>query len=247
MLAPEMPVMQGVEIAKLRMERKKTLFGIYENEETLDDERSEQVQIRRDSKLSQIPVLEAVRQLYAHAVEISESNEKVHTIDSFQAAVRAMFDSVGVAPPSPAVVAHLFNTFSSGIGHGYGQVPLLSVETAVVLLSRGSTAEKIEAIFRIADLDRDGSLSVEELYVFFRLIFTNVTTRSVLGIMNANGVPFASPDQLARTTALECMRMCDMDGNGLLSLEEFTAWFHRPRLAPVVPHSPFVDPAASPK
>ena len=235
MLAPEIPVMHArPAVPALKIERKKTLFGIYENEDSVSAE--DQVQIRRDSRLAEVSVAAAVAALYRHAVTLS-SGEKVHSIDSFQASVRDMFPPA--QSPSESVVLHLFRTFDAS--HA-GLVTLLSVETAIVLLAHGTETEKIGAIFHIADLDRDGSLSLDELVVFFRLIFSNVMTRSVLGIMNANGVPFASSEQLALTTAMECMQMCDLDGNGLLSLAEFKKWFHTPKLQPALPVSPFIDP-----
>jgi Ca2+-binding EF-hand superfamily protein len=238
MLAPEMPVMyaQGI-----RMERQKSLFGIFENEEVPESsDKEKQVRIRQESHLNEIYVNDAVNQLTAHSLSDENPREgvvvsKFHSIQSFSAAIHAMFRNCNKEAPAQDAVKDLYDT----IGGGQGQIALKPLLCAAALLAKGSASAKIAVIFSIADNDGDGSLSFEELFDFFHFVFGNVMTRSVLGIMNAHGVPLGSSEQLAAATAKECMDMCDLDRNGCLSLEEFQRWFYRPRQKPSLVSNPF--------
>jgi Ca2+-binding EF-hand superfamily protein len=212
MLAPEFPVLHSVQ-------RQHSLFGIYE------EENKEATAVRRDSHLSEIPVKDAIFALEKTAQK-SDSSEVFQDLNSFKNALNLMFKSNTI---SAEVAEELFTS----LGEVDGRVSLSSATTAVILLSKGSVDEKIRAIFTIADTDKDGSLSLEEVFEFFLLIFGNVMSRNLLGLMNANGVPLSAPEQLAAATAKECMEMCDLDRNGCLSLDEFRNWFHRPRRAPL--------------
>ena len=235
MLAPELPVLRD---PALRMERKHSLFGIFENEEVSETtDQEHQLKVRKDSRIDRIPVTSAIACLDKYALTDNAENverfTKFHSSASFLKSIEAMFaDSIC---PSKTVIDELFMTISGGAG----QIPLNAVCCAIVLLAKGSRDDKIGAIFEIADIDKDGSLSFEELYEFFRLIFENVMTRSVLGVLNANGVPMDSSDQLAAATAKECIDMCDLDRNGCLSLDEFRKWFEAPRQRPRLISSPF--------
>jgi Ca2+-binding EF-hand superfamily protein len=205
MLAPEIPV--------LSVQRAQSLYGF---PELVTEEKKE------SCHLENIDVLTAVSELGNFAL-LSHEGEKYHTIDSFSKAVGGMCH--GQSCPSPENISRLFESMSPD---DKGKVALRSSQSAIVLLTKGSMEAKIGSIFAIADLDGDGSLSFEELFEFFRLVLSNVLTRTALGHLNANGVPLNSPEQLAATTAKECMEMCDLDRNGCLSLTEFTNWFRRP-------------------
>lgn len=238
MLAPEIPVMHT---RGMRVERQKSLFGIFENEEVVEaSEKEKQVHIREESHLNEIDVNCAIDQLKAHALTDASPSEEVavskfHSLESFATAIHAMFRSCNKEAPADDTVKDLFDT----LGGGQGQIALKPLLCAVSLLTRGSAGVKIAVIFNIADNDGDGSLSFEELFDFFHFVFGNVMTRSVLGIMNANGVPLGSSEQLAAATAKECIDMCDLDHNGCLSLEEFQRWFYRPRQKPSLLSNPF--------
>lgn len=211
MLAPEFPVAHHP--------RTHSLFDIDEDEDV-------KRLVRRDSHLANIHVDVAISALEETA--IINNGEPFHTLESFSRAIGQMARESKVDCLSSEIVKEVFNSIAS-----CSSSSLRMVTSAVVLLTKGNMDEKIRAIFNLADTDKDGSLSLTELHEFFLLIFGNVMTRSVLGIMNANGVPLSHPDKLAAATATECMDMCDLDRNGCLSLIEFSNWFHRPKKGPV--------------
>ena len=228
MLAPEFPVAQ-----EHRVVRQPSLFGIYENEEATCSDKDHHMAVKRNSHLSEIDISVAIRALSETAIH---GHELHHTVDSFERAIDSMFAGGSISRPPRHTVEELFGSIASL--HST-TVSLRSATSAIILLARGKPEEKIRAIFDLADTDKDGSLSFKELFEFFHLIFGNVMTSSVLGIMNANGVPLSNPDQLAAATAKECMDMCDLDRNGCLSFEEFRNWFHRPKKNPLNTNSPF--------
>ena len=231
MLAPEFPVekMMPISPVQIRVERKKTLFGIYEEPSSS----CSQTQIRRDSRLIQIPIAVAMEALGDAVVAGS-----VLSLSEFIVALESMFSKQRESSPDISVLVDLFRSLDV---KGEGSVPTLNVAVAVALLAGASEEERIETIFGLADTNKDDALSLNELVGFFSLVFANVTTRSVLGIMNANGVSLASSEQLAVATAMSCMEMCDLNKDGSLSLLEFKKWFNQPRLPPtsLVPVSPF--------
>ena len=219
MLAPEAPVMAAA--GANRIDHQPTMTPI------------DEATVRKESRLCAIPVSTVMRLLDEFSI-----NGKYHTETSLVRAVQEMFESIRQSPPLDQEIVRLFSYLD---GNCAGQVSLQSVSTALVLLAAGSEADKISAIFSQVDTNHDNLLSDIELVSFFQLIFDNVLTRSVMGVINANGVALSSSSQLAITTAFECMNMCDLNHDGFLSLEEFTKWFQQPRLAPAVPVSPFVS------
>ena len=201
-------------LAPVHVQRSQSLFGLYE------EDNREASKVRRESHLSQVLVGDAIAALEKTA------NDGFHDLNSFKKALTLMLTE-SIVPDSSV------NELFESLGPVEGRVDLRSTTSAIILLSKGSADEKIRAIFTLADTDKDGSLSLEELFEFFLLIFGNVMSRSVLGLMNANGVPLSSAEKLAAATAKECLEMCDLDRNGCLSLEEFRNWFARPRKVPL--------------
>lgn len=224
MLAPEAAV-----LAARKKQTKDDFKASHIGELTLP---SDHAQLRKECMLTDVPVGIAM-----HILECSAEEGGYFTSQSFKKAVQTIFMSSGQKSPSADVIDRLFSSMQS-YSHP-GKVSHKAVATAVALLTGGTQAEKISAIFALVDTDHDKLLSEQELVAFFLLIFENVLTRPVMGIMNANGVSVASPCQLAKTTALECITMCDLNKDGYLSLEEFTKWFKEPRLSPFLPVSPF--------
>ena len=207
MLAPELPVQSARVLSPLqiRIERKQT-----------------------PPLLIEIPIAIALE-----AVEAATDEEFV-SLSQFLDAVESMFTQCGISSRPPhSVLIDLFHSLHSA-QTSPGVIPKLHVATALALLAGGSEEERIAAIFKIADLNHDNALSLNELVGFFSLVFGNVLTKSLLGVMNANGVPLSSSQQLAVATAMACMDMCDLNKDGTLSLSEFTKWFNQPRLLPSV-------------
>ena len=89
-------------------------------------------------------------------------------------------------------------------------------------LSLLSTAEqKAEAAFALYDFNGDGFISLEEMTRYLASVF-NVMYATQAGVAAQMGVP---SEELARVTAIEAFAEADVNHDGKLSYEEFTAWY----------------------
>eukprot|EP00947_MAST-08B_sp_MAST-8B-sp1_P000582 g582.t1 len=97
---------------------------------------------------------------------------------------------------------------------------------------------KVRAIFQLADLDRDGRVSQEELAAHFAAIFRTIYAFDETAQEAADHMP---PHELAVVTAVQCFEQADTDHDGLLTFAEFAKWFG----APEPPADSEVEPLSS--
>lgn len=115
------------------------------------------------------------------------------------------------------VANRLFDLFDT---NGNGSVDLPELAAGLAVLCGGSSADKVEASFRLFDMDGDGFITLGEMQAYlasmFRVVYAAEPDEAQrLGV---------SPDELAAATARECFREADINQDGKLSLQEFTAW-----------------------
>ena len=187
--------------------------------------------LKKESKLAEIHVKDLVRQATSSAIMKHSNGEQLyHDVDSFTDCLTLLYEQGRILPPSEELIRLLFESLDHARS---GKVDLVEITTGLALFAGGAESDKIEAVFRAVDKDKDGYLSLEELVEFFRLIFQNVFNQEVIGAMASNGVNASSPEDLAVKTAVECMEVCDLNKDGRLSLSEFNRWFSNPKQSPI--------------
>lgn len=83
-------------------------------------------------------------------------------------------------------------------------------------------------VFSVVDEDGDGLISPEEMFRFLLGYFSVVVTPKLLEELQKLAGPDLeiSVESLAGETMNACFDQSDKDGDGSLSVEEFTAWFN---------------------
>merc|ERR1711879_800565 len=111
--------------------------------------------------------------------------------------------------------------------NGDGVVDLREGICGTTCICAGTEDDKIRSAFDLFDEDGDGVISLPEMFTFIKAIFKVVITPAALSRMNSgeSGFLIDSAEDLASVTARECFLATDLNSDGKLSIEEFTAWF----------------------
>merc|ERR1711998_572890 len=112
----------------------------------------------------------------------------------------------------------LYGAFDSD---GNGKVDMTEIKAGLALLVGDSAEAKMVAVFKLYDKDGDQAISMSEMSSYlnavFKLLFmANPEAAAALG---------ATVGEMASATALQAFKGADKDESGLLSLDEFKAWY----------------------
>ena len=113
----------------------------------------------------------------------------------------------------------LFDAFDTD---GNGAIDLAELAAGVSVWCRGSRHTKIRAAFLLFDRDGDGFISLPELVRYFTSVF-RVALASNPDLRNA--ASGATPEALGDATAKQVLGNADKDHDGVLSFDEFAAWY----------------------
>ena len=102
-----------------------------------------------------------------------------------------------------------------------GVVDYKELTSGLSVLCRGSRKDRVEAAFALHDMNGDGFISLDEMTRYLRSVYR------VLYIMKPDikGQMEVGPDELAERTSQQAFRDADRDQDGLLSFDEFQAWY----------------------
>jgi Ca2+-binding EF-hand superfamily protein len=152
--------------------------------------------------------------------EDSASSEGTIEFDAFARTMAALIDDTDVAASSDVTVLtkELYGAFDSD---GNGKVDMTEIKAGLALLVGDSAEAKMVAVFKLYDKDGDQAISMSEMSSYlnavFKLLFmANPEAAAALG---------ATVGEMASATALQAFKGADKDESGLLSLDEFKAWY----------------------
>ena len=115
----------------------------------------------------------------------------------------------------------IFDDFDA---QGEGAVDFSELASGLSILCGGERGDKVEAAFSLFDFDGNGYITLEEMATYlhsvFRMLYeVSPETRANMGVQ---------PDELAMATALQCFEDADLNGDEMLSFDEFKRWYTRP-------------------
>jgi len=113
-----------------------------------------------------------------------------------------------------------------------GKVDVVELVTGIVILSRGSTEQKAELVFKAIDKNNDGSLTKLEVENYLNVTY-NAVQEKMLNDSKKDGLPWVLRTGLSiglktmrptlRKEFLEEVFEADTDSDGKITLEEFKA------------------------
>lgn len=186
-----------------------------------DENLSENVQkVREQTALRNIDVQTALN-VFAQVSRKSVAEESKFDLDMFETSFRAL---VGEDKFDEEDCRSVFGVLDSDSN---GSLDLMELCTGVSMMCSGTAEEKIQAVFSVVDEDGDGTISPEEMFRFLLGYFSVVVTPKLLEELQKLAGPDLeiSVESLAGETMNACFDSADKDGDGSLSVEEFTAWF----------------------
>ena len=116
------------------------------------------------------------------------------------------------------VVEVLFGIFDTD---GNGVVDFTELASGLSVLCGGSRDDKVKAAFALYDINGDGFISLHEMVTYLSSIFKLLFEVSPDACSSVS----VSPEELAAATAEQAFSEADLNHDGKLSLQEFTAWY----------------------
>jgi len=116
------------------------------------------------------------------------------------------------------VLNGIFDVFDKD---GNDVVDLRELSAGLSVICAGPPQEKVSQIFRLFDADADGFITFSEMKNYLHSVFLMMYETNP-DRFKTDGVP---PEQLAHVTALQAFMDADIDHDGVISLDEFTAWY----------------------
>mmetsp|Transcript_9937 Transcript_9937/g.18805 ORF Transcript_9937/g.18805 Transcript_9937/m.18805 type:complete len:2759 (+) Transcript_9937:118-8394(+) len=116
------------------------------------------------------------------------------------------------------VLSKLFDVFDTDKN---GSVDFAELASGLSILCSGDREDKVRSAFKLFDIDNDGYISMDEMRTYLLSVY-KVLFELVPGTTEKVDV---SPEELAEATTEQAFQDADINNDGKLSFEEFTAWF----------------------
>jgi Ca2+-binding EF-hand superfamily protein len=141
------------------------------------------------------------------------------------------------------VLHHVWDLFD---GDGSGHVDFSDLAAGLSILCGDGEAEKVAAAFQLFDTDGDGFITQQEMTAYLTSVYRIVFTASPVTAA-AMSAAHLTPESLAQETAAAAVSEADSDGDGRLSLPEFSRWYagNAALMSPSAPPAPTPAHAAS--
>jgi hypothetical protein len=211
----------------------RTLTAVIEEDEDGNAVPTQVPDIRRRCKINEINVKDLLNRF--SEISKSESDNELMWVDreGFKEELESLYELNRIIPPQEdGALDSLFDWLNRS--EDKERITTKDLITGLVLSAGGTREDKMATIFCLVDSNDEGSLAIDELVMFFSLIFQNVFNKRIIGAMLFNGVNARDPEALALRTATECMDMCELNEKGRITYDELTRWFDKPRHSPVL-------------
>jgi len=179
--------------------------------------------VRAHSGLASVPVSVVLKQLGANAEDGRLTREH------FQTAHVSLLREQRIDVPVDNVLGNTFDVFDRD---GNGVIDLMELVCGAAILCKGSSEEKITAVFGVLSSQQKDSITMDDLFMFLTAVFTMVLDAKAIAKMRSSGIDVSSPDDLASVTALEVFKSATLNSDGRLPLSEFKAIFGSPKFDP---------------
>lgn len=182
-------------------------------------------EIRRLTKLEEYDVQDVLDFVKASALHDAKQRQDGLTFNTFTGVLEQLLANAGGWPAGSAdeasavqVIERLFVIFDSDQN---GIIDHKELASGLSVLCAGSKEDKVRAAFTLYDLNSDGFISLHEMThyltsVFKVLLAANPAAARKMGV---------SPEELGKITAEQCFTEADLDADGRLSMDEFSAWY----------------------
>ena len=160
-----------------------------------------------------------VYDLFAHRARV-HGDGGLLTLGAFSSAFLLFPGCSPSHPLLPLVVGGLFAALDAD---GSGCLSPAELATGLSVLCGGPSEDKVQAAFDLFDQNGDGTISRPEMETYLRamfavIFFVNPEAEAEVG-------PGVTPLELAKATASQAFIDNDRNGDGVLSREEFNAWY----------------------
>jgi Ca2+-binding EF-hand superfamily protein len=225
-------VFDNVDAPRFPFSAHRTLTAVIEEDEE-GNAPAQVPDIRRRCKINEINVKELLGR-FSEVSKTQTGNESMWVDrEGFREVLDSLYEINRIIPPQEdGALDSLFDWLNRS--EDKERITTQDLITGLVLSAGGTREDKMATIFSLVDSKDEGSLAIDELVMFFSLIFQNVFNKRIVGAMLFNGVNARDPDALALRTATECMDMCELNDKGRITYEELTRWFEKPRHSPIL-------------
>ena len=136
----------------------------------------------------------------------------VHSLGSIASGGELLYSSIAVA---------------EGAARDAGELPLAAVVAAMSIVCIANSAEVVDIVFHAFDVDRNDSLTLEEMQLYLKTVlgFRLGHSSDATSTRGGGEAAVAKAANLANALAKATFSSMDRDHSGTISKEEFTAWY----------------------